>query len=78
MTALIIYHYSVLRKKLSILDQCHLVFMYYSRRFRDGSNKNADDKEPFVTFAFKIATDPFVPDLTFFSVNSSALYPLRI
>ena len=34
---------------------------------------HADDKEPFAALAFKIATDPFVGNLTFFRVYSGIL-----
>ena len=41
----------------------------------DGSNeeRHADDDEPFAALAFKIATDPFVGNLTFFRVYSGVL-----
>jgi len=41
----------------------------------DGSTveRHADDKEPFSALAFKIATDPFVGNLTFFRVYSGVL-----
>ena len=41
----------------------------------DGSKRSckADDKEPFAALAFKIATDPFVGNLTFFRVYSGVL-----
>ena len=41
----------------------------------DGSEaeRHPDDKEPFAALAFKIATDPFVGNLTFFRVYSGAL-----
>jgi len=41
----------------------------------DGSEgeRRADDKEPFAALAFKIATDPFVGNLTFFRVYSGVL-----
>jgi elongation factor G len=41
----------------------------------DGSEapRKADDNEPFAALAFKIATDPFVGNLTFFRVYSGAL-----
>ena len=41
----------------------------------DGSEgeRHADDKEPFAALAFKIATDPFVGNLTFFRVYSGVL-----
>ena len=35
--------------------------------------RNADDAEPFAALAFKIATDPFVGNLTFFRVYSGVL-----
>jgi elongation factor G len=35
--------------------------------------RNADDTEPFAALAFKIATDPFVGNLTFFRVYSGVL-----
>ncbi len=35
--------------------------------------RHADDKEPFAALAFKIATDPFVGNLTFFRVYSGIL-----
>ena len=35
--------------------------------------RHADDKEPFSALAFKIATDPFVGNLTFFRVYSGVL-----
>ena len=35
--------------------------------------RNADDNEPFAALAFKIATDPFVGNLTFFRVYSGVL-----
>ncbi|BAS67285.1 elongation factor G [Bathymodiolus septemdierum thioautotrophic gill symbiont] len=35
--------------------------------------RNADDNEPFSALAFKIATDPFVGNLTFFRVYSGVL-----
>jgi len=35
--------------------------------------RQADDKEPFAALAFKIATDPFVGNLTFFRVYSGVL-----
>ena len=35
--------------------------------------RNADDNEPFAALAFKIATDPFVGQLTFFRVYSGTL-----
>jgi elongation factor G len=35
--------------------------------------RSADDKEPFAALAFKIATDPFVGNLTFFRVYSGVL-----
>ena len=35
--------------------------------------RNADDSEPFAALAFKIATDPFVGNLTFFRVYSGVL-----
>ncbi len=37
------------------------------------SERRADDKEPFAALAFKIATDPFVGNLTFFRVYSGVL-----
>ena len=37
------------------------------------SERHADDKEPFAALAFKIATDPFVGNLTFFRVYSGVL-----
>lgn len=37
------------------------------------STRKADDKEPFSALAFKIATDPFVGNLTFFRVYSGTL-----
>ncbi|MCH7834692.1 MAG: elongation factor G, partial [Proteobacteria bacterium] len=41
----------------------------------DGSNeeRHADDDEPFAALAFKIATDPYVGNLTFFRVYSGVL-----
>jgi elongation factor G len=41
----------------------------------DGSEgeRKAEDKEPFAALAFKIATDPFVGNLTFFRVYSGVL-----
>ncbi len=41
----------------------------------DGSSseRHADDEEPFAALAFKIATDPFVGNLTFFRVYSGVL-----
>ena len=41
----------------------------------DGSDdeRHADDDEPFAALAFKIATDPFVGNLTFFRVYSGVL-----
>ena len=39
----------------------------------DFSERKADDKEPFAALAFKIATDPFVGNLTFFRVYSGSL-----
>ena len=41
----------------------------------DGSDgeRHPDDKEPFAALAFKIATDPFVGNLTFFRVYSGVL-----
>ncbi|PIQ43000.1 MAG: elongation factor G [Gammaproteobacteria bacterium CG11_big_fil_rev_8_21_14_0_20_46_22] len=41
----------------------------------DGSEavRHSDDKEPFSALAFKIATDPFVGNLTFFRVYSGVL-----
>ena len=41
----------------------------------DGSEgeRHADDNEPFAALAFKIATDPFVGNLTFFRVYSGVL-----
>ncbi len=38
-----------------------------------GGERSADDKEPFAALAFKIATDPFVGNLTFFRVYSGVL-----
>ena len=35
--------------------------------------RNADDNEPFSALAFKIATDPFVGNLTYFRVYSGVL-----
>jgi len=35
--------------------------------------RNADDNEPFAALAFKLATDPFVGNLTFFRVYSGVL-----
>jgi elongation factor G len=37
------------------------------------AERHADDKEPFSALAFKIATDPFVGNLTFFRVYSGVL-----
>ncbi len=37
------------------------------------AERAADDKEPFAALAFKIATDPFVGNLTFFRVYSGVL-----
>ena len=37
------------------------------------SERRADDNEPFAALAFKIATDPFVGNLTFFRVYSGVL-----
>jgi elongation factor G len=37
------------------------------------SERHADDNEPFAALAFKIATDPFVGNLTFFRVYSGVL-----
>jgi elongation factor G len=37
------------------------------------SERHADDTEPFAALAFKIATDPFVGNLTFFRVYSGVL-----
>jgi len=37
------------------------------------ATRPADDKEPFAALAFKIATDPFVGNLTFFRVYSGVL-----
>ncbi len=37
------------------------------------STRSADDEEPFSALAFKIATDPFVGNLTFFRVYSGVL-----
>jgi elongation factor G len=37
------------------------------------ASRPADDKEPFAALAFKIATDPFVGNLTFFRVYSGVL-----
>jgi elongation factor G len=37
------------------------------------AERHADDKEPFAALAFKIATDPFVGNLTFFRVYSGVL-----
>jgi len=37
------------------------------------ATRAADDKEPFAALAFKIATDPFVGNLTFFRVYSGVL-----
>ncbi len=39
----------------------------------DGGIRHADDKDPFAALAFKIATDPFVGNLTFFRVYSGVL-----
>lgn len=39
----------------------------------DPEERHADDKEPFAALAFKIATDPFVGNLTFFRVYSGML-----
>jgi elongation factor G len=33
--------------------------------------RQADDNEPFAALAFKIATDPFVGNLTFFQIHVS-------
>ena len=38
------------------------------------AERSADDDEPFAALAFKIATDPFVGNLTFFRVYSGVLY----
>ena len=35
--------------------------------------RNPNDNEPFAALAFKIATDPFVGNLTFFRVYSGVL-----
>jgi elongation factor G len=37
------------------------------------AQRHSDDKEPFAALAFKIATDPFVGNLTFFRVYSGVL-----
>jgi translation elongation factor EF-G len=37
--------------------------------------RTASDNEPFAALAFKIATDPFVGNLTFFRVYSGVLLP---
>src|SRR5690606_7564492 len=37
------------------------------------AERHADDTEPFAALAFKIATDPFVGNLTFFRVYSGVL-----
>ena len=37
------------------------------------ATRHSDDKEPFAALAFKIATDPFVGNLTFFRVYSGVL-----
>jgi len=37
------------------------------------AERHSDDKEPFAALAFKIATDPFVGNLTFFRVYSGVL-----
>jgi elongation factor G len=39
----------------------------------DTAERQPDDKEPFAALAFKIATDPFVGNLTFFRVYSGVL-----
>ena len=39
----------------------------------EAEERHADDKEPFSALAFKIATDPFVGNLTFFRVYSGVL-----
>ena len=39
----------------------------------EADERHADDKEPFAALAFKIATDPFVGNLTFFRVYSGVL-----
>ena len=39
----------------------------------DHGQRIADDNEPFSALAFKVATDPFVGNLTFFRVYSGAL-----
>ncbi|MCP3687801.1 MAG: elongation factor G [Gammaproteobacteria bacterium] len=39
----------------------------------EGGIRHADDQEPFAALAFKIATDPFVGNLTFFRVYSGVL-----
>jgi len=39
----------------------------------EAGERHADDKEPFAALAFKIATDPFVGNLTFFRVYSGVL-----
>ncbi len=39
----------------------------------EGGVRHADDKDPFAALAFKIATDPFVGNLTFFRVYSGVL-----
>ncbi len=41
------------------------------------SSASADDSEPFAALAFKIMTDPFVGQLTFFRVYSGVLKPAR-
>ena len=38
------------------------------------AERHASDDEPFSALAFKIATDPFVGNLTFFRVYSCLLY----
>jgi len=39
----------------------------------EAGERHADDKEPFASLAFKIATDPFVGTLTFFRVYSGVM-----
>ena len=39
----------------------------------EAGERHADDKDPFAALAFKIATDPFVGNLTFFRVYSGVL-----
>jgi elongation factor G len=43
------------------------------RRATAKSTRKADDNEPFAALAFKIMTDPFVGNLTFFRVYSGVL-----